>query len=581
MDIFQTYHDVLVDALKQGQAEGWLPADADFTRITLEPPRDASHGDMASNAAMVLAKAAKTNPRTLAEHIVNALSAHQDIASMTIAGAGFINITLKPDRWLTCLLDVLRIGIRYGASEIGQGEAINIEYVSANPTGPLHVGHARGAIVGDVLANLLAFTGFNVTKEYYINDAGGQVATLARSVYLRYRQALGDEIGSIPEGLYPGEYLIPVGQALATRDGARWRDCPEDEWLPYFRQEAVAAMMALIKDDLHAAGITHDVFTSEKKLVDAQHVKHSVDWLIERDYVYSGVLDKPKGHDAEDWEERPQLLFKATQFGDDSDRPLAKANGEWTYFAGDIAYHKHKIDRHFTKLITVLGADHAGYVKRLAAAVHALSDNKVRFTAILCQLVNLYQNGEPFKMSKRAGTFVTVRDVIDTIGKDALRFIMLSRKNDMLFDFDLSLVQQQSKDNPLFYVQYAHARACSVLRHAASLGFATDDTALQHTDLSLLNDADEMMLIKKLADWPRQVRLAAVHFEPHRLVYFAQEVAALFHALWNKGREDAQLRFILEEQSAITLSRLALIRAMALVLAANLTVLGIQPVEEM
>ncbi|CAA6603415.1 Arginine--tRNA ligase [Rhodospirillaceae bacterium LM-1] len=575
---FRLFQAVVQDALV-----GIVPADLDLSRVAVEPPRDAAHGDMATNAAMVLSKQAKMNPKALAEQLAEKLRQHPDITSVEVAGPGFINWRLSDSFWRAQLSAILKAGTNWGDSDIGKGQKVNVEYVSANPTGPMHIGHARGAVVGDALAALLEKAGYDVAREYYINDAGAQVDVLARSVHLRYREALGETIGPISEGLYPGEYLIGAGQALAKAHGDKWLNAPESEWLTAFRHFAVDAMMDMIRDDLAALGVEHAVFTSERAMVEAGAVDAALKNLEERGLIYTGVLEPPKGKTPEDWEPRPQTLFKATEFGDDVDRPLKKSDGSWTYFASDIAYHKSKFDRGFPVMIDVWGADHGGYVKRLQAAVKAITEGQGALDVKLCQMVSLMKNGEPYKMSKRAGTFVTLRDLIDEVGKDVVRFIMLTRKNDAQLDFDLDKALEQSRDNPVFYVQYAHARACSVARHGAEMfkGRDLSDAALSGVDLSGLQDADEMALIRLMAAWPRLVESAAESHEPHRVAYYLADLAAAFHGLWNRGRDEAQLRFLIGENPDLSLARLALVRGVALVAASGLKVFGVEPVLEM
>src|SRR5438105_3607483 len=501
-------------------AEGGWPADIDFSRVVVEPPRDASHGDMATNAAMVLAKDAKAKPRELADKIAEKLRADDLIAAVDVAGPGFINLTLKPSAWIAELRTVLRDGAAYGQSAIGAAQKVNVEYVSANPTGPMHVGHCRGAVFGDALASLLQFAGFDVTREYYINDAGAQVDVLARSAFLRYREALGEDIGEIPEGLYPGDYLKPVGKALADAHGPSLLNLPEERWLPMVRAAAVTAMLAMIKDDLAALDIRHDIFFSERSLTAGKdEVAETIEELRKKGLVFQGRLEKPKGHDDADWEDREQTLFKSTAFGDDVDRALMKSDGSYTYFAADMAYHHNKLSRGFRHLINVFGADHAGYLARVKATVAALSDGKADLDIKVCQLVRLFRAGEPVRMSKRAGTFVTLREVVDEVGRDPVRFMMLYRKNDAPLDFDLAKVVEQSKDNPVFYVQYAHARAHSVFRNAAETfpQLTANSTAVRNADLSPLKDAGELDLIKKLAAFPQVVEGAARAHEPHRV----------------------------------------------------------------
>jgi arginyl-tRNA synthetase len=590
-NIFQDVRTLILAAIGDLVARGALPPGLDLARVAVEPPRDPAHGDLATNAAMVLAGAVKENPMTLAERIGEALSGHELLTgdyrgsgfAVAAARPGFLNITLAPEVWHAQLRAVLRAGAAFGNSAIGGGERVNVEYVSANPTGPMHVGHGRGAVVGDALAALLGKAGYAVEREYYINDAGAQVDVLARSLYLRYREALGADIGAIPEGLYPGEYLAETGRALAARDGRTWLDRPECEWLAPLRDFAVGAMMALIRDDLAAIGVSHDAFVSERALVEAGAIDECLVALGERGLIYTGVLEPPKGKLPDDWEPREQTLFRATQFGDDTDRPLKKSDGSWTYFAADIAYHRDKFRRGFANLIDVWGADHGGYVKRMQAAVRAVTDGRAALDVKLCQLVNLFDRGAPVRMSKRAGTFVMLREVVDQVGKDVFRFMMLTRRNDQALDFDFAKVTEQSKDNPVFYVQYAHARAASVMRHAAE-AFPQDDlsdAALAEAPLDRLADPAELALIRQLAMWPRLVEGAAEAHEPHRIAFYLQEVAAQFHMLWNKGRDDATLRFILTADPALTRARLALVRGVAIAVAAGLGVIGVEPVEEM
>ena len=586
MNLFSFFQHFIVETLNSLVSEGDLPAEIvpSLIRVTVEPPREEQHGDLATNAAMVLAKAAGMPPRALAEKLLPRLLAHPHITDGAVAGPGFINLRLTTAFWHAQLRLILAAGPSWGDSTVGAGVRVNVEYVSANPTGPLHVGHARGAVFGDVLASLLAKTGHSVTREYYINDAGAQVDVLARSTFLRYREALGEGIGAIPEGLYPGEYLKTVGAAIAASDGTRWCDAPEQEWLPVFRDRAIAAMMALIRDDLAALNIRHDVFVSERALMTDGAVSTAIAALEARDLIYTGTLEPPKGQLPEDWEARPQRLFRATAFGDDSDRPIQKSDGSWTYFAGDIGYHADKLRRGFDQLINVWGADHGGYVKRLQAVVQALAeDGADRLDVKLIQLVHLFQNGQPYKMSKRAGTFVTARDIVDDVGKDALRFMMLTRKNDATLDFDVVKVLEQSRDNPVFYVQYAHARTYSVFRQAAEslAGVDLSPAALAGADLARLDDPAELALLRLLAGWPRQVELAALAHEPHRLSFYLLDVAAAFHSLWNKGREQTELRFIDAQDLATTLARLALVKGLQDVLASGFMIFGVTPVEEL
>jgi arginyl-tRNA synthetase len=583
MNVFSNFQGIVANIVEGLAASGALPAGLPLDRVTVEPPRDASHGDLSTNVAMVLAKPAGKPPRELAALIAEKLRATDGVDAVEIAGPGFVNLRLAPAFWQARIADILGAGTSYGDTSIGAGQRTNVEYVSANPTGPMHVGHARGAVIGDVLASLLQKAGFDVTREYYINDAGVQVDVLARSAHLRYREALGEDIGQIPEGLYPGDYLVGVGRALADRDGAKWKAAPESEWLPVVRGFAIDAMMALIREDLDALGIRHDLFSSERSLHDAGRIDEAVKELEARDLVYWGTLEPPKGQKPDDWEEREQYLFRSTRFGDDIDRPLKKSDGSWTYFAADVAYHLDKFRRGFPEMVDVWGADHKGYIKRMQAAVEATTDGKGKLDVRICNLVNLFENGEPVRMSKRAGTFVTLRDVVDQVGKDVVRFMMLTRSSDAPLDFDLKQALEQSRENPVFYVQYAHARACSVLRNAAEAfpGLSVDDSSLAEADTGSLTDEAELALIRVLAGWPRLVESAALAREPHRIAYYLGDVAAAFHGLWNKGNDNPGLRFIIEGEEARTRSRLALVRATAVVVASGLAVMGVEPVEEM
>ena len=566
-------------ALKSMQAAGELPAPLDFSAITAEPPRDPAHGDIATNAAMVLAKAARKKPRDIAEPLLARLKANRDVVDGTVAGPGFINLKLSDSFWRARLGDCLNEGIAYGDSQMGAARKVNVEYVSANPTGPLHVAHARGAVVGDALANLLAKAGYAVTKEYYINDSGAQVDKLGQSTYLRYREALGDRIGEIPEGLYPGEYLKEVGAAIAKRDGARWVDKPQADWLPEMRAFAISMLMDEIKTDLATLGVTMDVYTSERALVDSGAVDRVFQELSRQGLIYQGRLDPPKGQKPDDWEDREQTLFRATLFGDDVDRPLKKSDGSWTYFADDIANHYDKFRRGFADMIDVWGADHGGYVKRQKAAVKAVTEGKGELDIKLCQLVRVMRGGELVRMSKRAGTFVTLRDLLDEVGPDVVRFTMLTRKNDAPFDFDLVKATEQSRDNPVWYVQYGHARTRSALRQAAAAGF--DITRLETEPLDRLTDGGELALVRLIAQWPRQVEAAAAAHEPHRIAFYLYDLAAAFHAHWTRGREEPGLRFVVEGEPELTRARLALVQGIGFVIGSGLKVFGVTPVEEM
>jgi arginyl-tRNA synthetase len=580
MNIFADFQTHVLNAVAALQAEGVLPLDIDTSKIAAEPPRDFSHGDIATNVAMVLAKPAGFNPRVLAEALIKKLQTAADVKSLTIAGPGFINATLNVDVWPRVLGSVLDQKDSFGRSQLGKGLKVNVEYVSANPTGPLHVGHCRGAVFGDALATLLQTTGFDVTKEYYINDFGSQVDTLARSAHLRYLEALGQDIGEIPAGLYPGDYLVPVGQALANEFGTSLKDKPETEWLDVVRSKAIAMMMDLIRDDLASLNIKQDLFFSEKSLHTSGAVGDVVAYLESKGSIFKGRLDKPKGEVPEDWEDREQTLFRSTAYGDDVDRPLKKSDGSYTYFASDVAYSKNKIDRGFSELVYVLGADHGGYVKRLEAVAASLSgDKKVEVVVRLCQLVKLFRNGEPVRMSKRAGEFVTLREVVDEVGADVVRFMMLMRKNEAPLEFDFAKVTEQSKDNPVFYVQYAHARICSVLRKAEEQGITGDNPDL--ADFDQLTDESEIGLIRKIAAFPRLVEAAALAHEPHRISFYIHELASEFHALWNKGKEAPQLRFIVEGDAKLTKTRLAFLSAIRYCIANGLGILGLKPAENM
>ncbi len=580
MNLFADIRGLVVEALGQMQAGGALPAGLTLDNVAVEPPRDAAHGDMATNAAMVLAKPAGRKPRDIAIALAPILTADPRIDSADVAGPGFLNLRLAPGVWQRVVGAVLAAGTDYGRSDVGQGVRVNVEFVSANPTGPLHVGHTRGAVFGDALASLLDFAGHEVTREYYINDGGAQVDVLARSVYLRYLEALGQKV-AFEDGTYPGDYLIPVGQALADDKGDVWVGAPESVWLAEMRDFATGAMMDLIRADLAALGVKMDVFFSEKSLYGTGRIEAAIDALRARGLIYRGVLEPPRGKKPEGWEPREQTLFRSTEHGDDVDRPIMKSDGSWTYFAPDIAYHFDKVSRGFDALIDVLGADHGGYVKRMKAAVSALSDGKVPLDIKLTQLVRLFRDGEPFKMSKRSGNFVTLRDVVDRVGPDVTRFVMLTRKNDAPLDFDFARVLEQSRENPVFYVQYAHARVMSVLRRAAGAGIATDDAVLAGADLALLDHEAELTVAKKLAEWPRLVEIAARTHEPHRVAFYLYDLAGDFHALWNRGNELAGLRFLQTDDTATSQAKIALARAVAVVISAGLGILGVTPVQEM
>ena len=590
MNVFSWFHDRIAAEIAALSLAGTLPAGLDTARIGVEPPRDPAHGDLACNAAMVLAGAARRKPRELAVLLAQRLLAIDGVATAEVAGPGFINLRLTPGFWHARLVDILKAGVAYGESALGGGRPINVEYVSANPTGPLHVGHGRGAVVGDALAGLLRKAGFAVTREYYVNDAGGQVDALARSLRLRWLIVAGAEppdafARAQADGTvqYGGDYLVPVAEALWQQDGNRWLEAAEAQWLPAFRAFAIESMMRLIRDDLAAVGIRFDVIASERALVEQGGVDAALRFLEARGLIYEGVLEPPKGKLPDDWEPRPQVLFRATSYGDETDRPLQKSDGSWTYFAADIAYHLDKFRRGFPVMIDVWGADHGGYVKRMQAAVQAITEGCGALDVKLCQLVNLLDGGEPVRMSKRAGTFVTLREVVDRVGRDVFRFIMLTRKNDAPLDFDFQKVTEQTRDNPVFYVQYAHARCSSVMRHAqAELGGeAVSDEVLASAAFDCLTDSGELDLIKQLAAWPRLVESAAEVHEPHRIAFYLQEVAQAFHGLWTRGKENAQLRFIHLDDLQLTAARLALVRATQIVVASGLAVIGVEPVEEL
>ena len=580
MNLFAEIRSLVINSLQQMQMQGDLPDGLSFDAVTVEPPRDAAHGDMATNAAMVLAKPSKCKPRDIAQKLAALLSADPRLASVEVAGPGFLNLRLSPNLWADVLRAILTDQDGYGRATIGAGLKVNVEYVSANPTGPLHVGHTRGAVFGDALASMLDFAGYEVTREYYINDGGAQVDVLARSVYLRYLEAHGQEV-AFEDGTYPGDYLIDVGQALKEKIGDSYLGKGEQVWLADVRDFSTRAMMDLIQQDLLALGVKMDVFYSEKSLYGTGRIEAAIEDLKSKGLIYQGVLEPPKGKKPEDWEPREQTLFRSTDHGDDVDRPVQKSDGSWTYFAPDIAYHYDKVQRGFDQLIDVFGADHGGYVKRMKAAVSALSNDQTSLDIKLTQLVKLFKNGEPFKMSKRAGTFVTLRDLVDQVGADATRFVMLTRKNDAPLDFDFDKVMEQTKENPVFYVQYAHARICSVLRKAQLAEVPVDDADLQAADLAGLTDNAELTLAAKLAQFPRLIEIAARSNEPHRIAFYLYDLASEFHALWNKGNEQPELRFIQEDNLAASQAKIALIRATAVVISNGLGILGVQPAQEM
>tara|TARA_R110002012_G_scaffold60307_4_gene157726 strand:- start:9007 stop:10749 length:1743 start_codon:yes stop_codon:yes gene_type:complete len=579
MNLFADIRTLVLSTLDALVAEGFLPTDLDFDAITVEPPRDASHGDMATNAAMVLAKPAGMKPRDIAEKLAGKLAQDPRVTAADVAGPGFLNLRLDAGVWQRVVGAVLAQGTDFGRGDLGQGKRVNVEYVSANPTGPLHVGHTRGAVFGDALASLLDFAGFDVTREYYINDGGAQVDVLARSVYLRYLEAYGQEV-AFPDGTYPGDYLIDVGVALKDKVGDAYLDQDEAVWLEDIRNFATDEMMKLIRDDLASLGVKMDVFYSEKSLYGTGRIEAAIKDLKSKGLIYEGVLEPPKGKKPEDWEPREQTLFRSTAHGDDVDRPVMKSDGGWTYFAPDIAYHFDKVQRGFDMLIDVFGADHGGYVKRMKAAVSALSGGRVPLDIKLTQLVKLFKDGKEFKMSKRAGTFVTLRDVVDQVGADVTRFVMLTRKNDAMLDFDFAKVLEQSRENPVFYVQYAHARVNSVLRKAADMGISVDMETLKAADLDKLDHESELKLAAKLAEWPRLVETAARSNEPHRVAFYLYELAGDFHGLWNRGNDVPSVRF-LQDDPATSQSKIALAQATAIVIASGLGILGVKPAEEM
>ncbi|WP_179380519.1 arginine--tRNA ligase [Jannaschia marina] len=579
MNLFSDIRALTVDALSELARDGVIPEGLATDNVSVEPPRDPAHGDMATNAAMVLAKPAKMKPRDIAEALSAKLAADPRVASAEVAGPGFLNIRLDGAVWTEVVRRVLETGTDFGRSDVGQGTRINVEYVSANPTGPLHVGHTRGAVFGDALASLLDFAGHEVTREYYINDGGAQVDVLARSVYLRYLEAHGQAV-EFPDGTYPGDYLKPVGEALKAKVGDAFLDKGEQFWLAEVRDFATDAMMDLIRSDLAALGVEMDVFSSEKALYGTGQIEGAIESLRDKGLIYRGTLEPPKGKLPEDWEPREQTLFKSTDYGDDVDRPIQKSDGGWTYFAPDIAYHYDKVNRGFDALIDVFGADHGGYVKRMKAAVAALSDNAVPLDIKLTQLVKLTRGGQQLKMSKRAGTFVTLADVVEMVGRDVTRFVMLTRKNDAPLDFDVDKVLEQSKDNPVYYVQYAHARVASVLRKAVDHGINVADADLARVDLSHLGHASEQALAAKVAEWPRLVEIAARTHEPHRVAFYLYDLASALHAHWNRGNEEPALRFLQDDRSASS-AKIALARSVAIVIAAGLGILGVEPAEEM
>lgn len=584
MNLFADFEIRIKAALDEIEAVREKRDSLDFSRIVVEPPRDPSHGDAATNAAMVLAKGMGMNPRALADLIGEKLKQDPDIAEVGVAGPGFINIRLSVSYWQRLLAIMIQQGTDFGRSAVGKGHKVNVEYVSANPTGPMHVGHCRGAVVGDTLANLLGFAGYEVTKEYYINDAGAQIDVLARSAFLRYREALGEDIGEIPAGLYPGDYLVPVGKALADEYGTKLYGMPEEDMLAIVKEKSIDAMMVMIRDDLATLNVHHDIFFSERTLHanNAAKIRTAINDLTFKGHVYRGTLPPPKGQLPEDWEDREQTLFRSTEVGDDIDRPLMKSDGSYTYFAADVAYFKDKFDRGFSEMIYVLGADHGGYVKRLEAVNRAVSEGKSKLTVLLCQLVKLYRDGEPVKMSKRSGDFVTLREVVEEVGRDSVRFMMLYRKNSEPLDFDFAKVTEQSKDNPVFYVQYAHARCMSILRQAreAFPDLDIDQLDLASAVMGQIEDPTELALIGKLAEYPRIIEAAALSQEPHRLAFYLHDLASSLHTHWNKGKDSPELRFVNDKHRELTIARLGLVHAVASVLKSGLAITGTEaPVE--
>ncbi|MUZ65869.1 arginine--tRNA ligase [Agrobacterium vitis] len=584
MNLFADFENRIKTALETLDLVKEKRSELSFDRIVVEPPRDASHGDAATNAAMVLAKPLGVSPRVLADLIGEKLKEDADIAEVSVAGPGFLNIRLSVAYWQRLLANVIAGGTDFGRSQTGAGRKVNVEYVSANPTGPMHVGHCRGAVVGDALANLLAFAGYGVTKEYYINDAGSQIDVLARSVFLRYREALGEAVGEIPAGLYPGDYLIPVGEALAQEYGVRLHNMPEEQWMEIVKDRAIDAMMVMIREDLAALNVHHDLFYSERQLHanGAAAIRTAINDLTFKGHVYRGTLPPPKGQLPEDWEDREQTLFRSTEVGDDIDRPLIKSDGSYTYFAADVAYFKDKYDRGFDRMIYVLGADHGGYVKRLEAVAKAVSEGKAKLTVLLCQLVKLYRDGEPVKMSKRSGDFVTLRDVVEEVGRDSVRFMMLYRKSSEPLDFDFAKVTEQSKDNPVFYVQYAHARCMSIFRQARE-AFGDIDLSPDVLGAAVtgITEPSEVQLIAKLAEYPRIIEASAQSMEPHRIAFYLYDLASSFHAHWNKGKDQPELRFVNDKNRQSSLARLGLVHAVASVLQSGLAITGTDAPQEM
>lgn len=583
MTIFKKFQAVVAQAVDEAAVAGALTLSGAVPAFVVEPPRETTHGDLATNAAMVLAKIAGKPPRVVAEILKPILEKNPDITKVDIAGPGFINLKLRPALWQNELKDILQAGLHYGDSSIGNKRKVVVEYVSANPTGPMHAGHVRGAVIGDTLAHLLAKAGYDVTREYYFNDAGTQVDVLAQTTYLRYREALGEVIGDIPEGLYPGEYLKEVGGALAQRDGKKWLGKDQSEWMLPIRDFAVSHMMAMIREDLAMIGIAHDVFTNERELIENGTLEKAFTILEDKELIYIGTLPPPKGKVMEDWEPAPLTLFRSSQFGDSTDRPLKKRDGNWAYIMPDIAYHYNKIQRGFTLMINMLGTDHGGYLERMRPVVAAFSDNKAQLEVVYNNMVKIFLNGEPVKLSKRSGNLITLREMVEQVGAGAVRFFMLTRDPKSPLDFDFAKVVEQTRDNPVFYVQYAHARCCSILRHASEIFSANElsPQALSTADVSSIATDEELVLIKFMANWSRVVEAAATACEPHRIAFYLMELAALFHGLWHKGNDNGDLRFIIADNKELTRTRLVLIKAVQTVLQSGLAVMGCPPLEEL
>ena len=583
MNIFNAYKDKIIEILQAMVAAGELPAGLDLSRVKVEPPREAAHGDMATNAAMVLAKPAGKNPRQVGELLATKLKTIAGVADASVAGPGFVNFKLKDSEWTGILHEILSAGTHYGDSKMGADEKVNVEYVSANPTGPMHAGHIRGAVIGDTLANLLQKAGYDVTREYYFNDAGTQVDVLSRTTHLRYREALGENIGDIPEGLYPGEYMKEVGQALAAKDGRKWLGKPEGEWLAPIREFSVKVMMDEIRKDLALIGIKHETFSNEREIVENGTLEKVFKKLQDLDLIYQGTLPPPKGKEMEDWEPAELTLFRSTKYGDSSDRPLKKRDGNWAYIMPDIAYHYDKFQRGYKWMINVLGKDHGNYLDKMRPAISALSNNTAKIDVVFCAMVKVLKNGVPVKFSKRSGNIITLREMVEEVGSAAVRFFMLSRTPDSELEFDFAKVVEQSKDNPVFYVQYAHARCCSVLRNAKAMWPDMDLSvaALMKADVKRINTADELKLVRLMAGWPRHVESAAEAHESHRVTIYLHDLASEFHSFWNRGRDDTTLRFLIEQDKELSLARLALVKAVATVIASGLAVMGVTPMEEM